>query len=403
MPIAMKFLERSPQWLQRLAHRTAAGEGRLGRLVDAVRFGITSEKAPPLPPVPDVPIRLVIGPTNSAGQGFQWARAVERFLPATAATAMMGTRSRAFKPDVDVQAPTLDRPRLAAWHADFEEFLAQHTHVLWESGRPLLGRRYDLSVRREISRLQERQVQGALLFHGSDIRLPSRHAETNPWSPIPTETTLGHALQENAANNAMLAAEVDVPVYVSTPDLLQWLPGATWCPVVVDAARWRAAVSSRVAGQVPVVVHAPSQKWLKGTELIEPILRRLAAEGLIEYRQIIDVPHAAMPEFYAAADIVLDQFVLGIYGVAACEAMATGRLVLSHVDEYTRRQVRERTGLELPIHETTIATLETEIRRAVAEPEEFDSLRVAGPAFVEAVHDGRRSAAALAAFLGVTS
>lgn len=110
-----------------------------------------------------------------------------------------------------------------------------------------------------------------------------------------------------------------------------------------------------------------------------------------------------MPAFYADADIVLDQFVLGIYGVAACEAMASGRIVMSHVDDFTRAQVRERTGLELPVHEATIESLETELRLAAAEPKTFDKLRAAGPEFVRAVHDGRRSAAALTPFLGLSA
>ena len=71
---------------------------------------------------------------------------------------------------------------------------------------------------------------------------------------------------------------------------------------------------------------------------------------MIEYRQIVGVPHAEMPEFYAGADIVLDQFTLGSYGVAACEAMASGRLVMGHVDEPARAEVRDRTGLDLPVH-----------------------------------------------------
>jgi len=172
---------------------------------------------------------------------------------------------------------------------------------------------------------------------------------------------------------------------------------------VVDAAKWRAVVATRRSGGRPVVVHAPSQKWLKGTDRIEPILRRLSGEGVIEYRQVVKVPHASMPGLYAAADIVLDQFALGSYGVAACEAMASGRLVMSHVDDFVRSQVRERTRLELPVHEATLESLETELRRAAADPEAFEALRKAGPAFVDAVHDGRHSAAAIAPYLGFSA
>ncbi len=45
------------------------------------------------------------------------------------------------------------------------------------------------------------------------------------------------------------------------------------------------------------------------------------------------MPADAMPEVYGGADIVLDQFPLGTYGVAACEALVAGRLVVSHVSD----------------------------------------------------------------------
>jgi hypothetical protein len=99
---------------------------------------------------------------------------------------------------------------------------------------------------------------------------------------------------------------------------------------------------------------------------------------------------------------MLDQFAIDTYGVAACEALVAGRLVVSHVSDGTRRTVRERTGLELPIIEARADRLESVLRDAVADRDRARSAAAAGPAFVRANHDGRRSADALRAFLGLT-
>lgn len=398
----VRLLDRAPAPLRALAYRVAAGRGLLGRLADAARFRVRAADIPRMPDVAAQPVRLVIGPANSAGQGFRWARAADGNLAGVAALSMYGLGSDPFGPDVDLRVPVAVYQRSSAWHDAFEEFLARQTHVIWESGLPLLGRRHGSDVARELALLERRGVRGGLMFHGSDLRPPDAHAERNEWSPFRTAGGPIHALRETAAANARLVAETDATVFVSTPDLLEWAPGAVWCPVVVDPGRWVVPARERSAGPL-VVAHAPTHRWLKGTDRIEPVLRRLEAEGVIEYRRLAGVPHAEMPAFYAAADVVLDQFAIGSYGVAACEALAASRLVLGHIDAATRARVRELTGRELPIHEATVETLEGELRRTAAEPEAFEHARAAGPAFVAEVHDGRRSAAALAPFLGVSA
>lgn len=400
---APALLDRAPALVRRFIYRVVAGRGVLGRLADVARFRFREDEVPTVPQVSDAAIRLVIGPANTSGQGYEWARAAERVLPGVAALAMHGVVPDPYQPKVDVDVPMAIYQRSASWHARFEAYLADQTHVIWESGLPLLGRRYGSDVLREMAWLAGQGVRGALLFHGSDIRPPSRHAAQSPWSPFRDPKRRAPSLEDDAAKNAELVAKAGVSVFVSTPDLLQWVAGAIWCPVVVDSARWRVSTPvSRTDGPA-VVAHAPSHQWMKGTDRIEPMLRRLDDEGVIEYRRIVGVPHASMPAFYEDADIVLDQFLLGSYGVAACEAMAAGRLVMGHVDEPTRALVREQTGLELPILEATVESLEAELRQLVADPAAFKALGAAGLAFVDAVHDGRHSAAVMAPFLGLSA
>ena len=79
------LIDRSPDPVRHFAYRIAAGKGSLGRLVDIVRYRFSEHEVPVLPPPAIDKVRLLIGPANSAGQGYLWSRAAEQYLPGLAA------------------------------------------------------------------------------------------------------------------------------------------------------------------------------------------------------------------------------------------------------------------------------------------------------------------------------
>lgn len=359
------------------------------------------DEALPVPPPAATP-RLLIGPTNTAGQARQWARAVERELPGSfaASTAFEGRTGFAFPAD---QRIPLARYRWsAAWaRAQRAAVVAGYSHVLVESGREPFGDAAGVSPRRQLEALRDAGLRVGLVFHGSDIRRPSAHRERVPHSPFLDRGWDMTALFElRSRENAALAARLDVPVFVTTPDLLHDLPDAGWLPVVVDPAPWSAEDRAPAFARArPVVVHAPSVGRFKGSGFIDPVLRRLEAEGLIEYRRATGVPSAEMPALYGGADIVIDQVVMGIYGVAAIEAMNAGRLVVGHVSDHTRGVVRDRAGWEVPVLEATPETLETVLRDALRDPAAVRPMIEQGRRFAAEVHDGTYAVGVLRDFL----
>jgi hypothetical protein len=376
----------------------------LGRRIQPSRFPWRPAEIAVVAP-PQAPVRLLVGPVNSAGQGYAWARAAERGLAGVGAVDLMMTTegSERYGYPRDQSVPRAAYLTSKLWQRRQRAALVKrYTHVLAESGLGPFGQQPDVTVADALRRLQADGPQVALLFHGSDIRIPSEHARLDPASPFIGSRYPGtDALEENALRNRALIAETGLPVFVSTPDLLHFAPAATWLPVVVDVEKWSAAGSAAPLERArPVVVHAPSNAGLKGSELISATMTRLHDEGVVEYREVHGVPSAEMPRIYGEADVVLDQFSLGIYGVATVEALAAGRLVLSHVGEATRRHVAAATGVELPVVETSAAELEARLREIAAEPERYRAIAALGPGFAREVHDGWRSAAALAGFLG---
>jgi len=90
----------------------------------------------------------------------------------------------------------------------------------------------------------------------------------------------------------------------------------------------------------------------------------------------------------------LDQFRIGSFGVAACEAMAAGRIVVSHVSEQVRSVVTDATELSVPIVQAEADELAAVLRAVVDDPSEALALTARGADFVTSVHEGSASAAA---------
>lgn len=378
----------------------------LGALPEAVQLRVNPRKygfAPgdrPRPPrAPDTPVRLYIGPVNSAGQGYAWARAAER-LPGVGAVDMQHRGDAGFGFRTDYEVPSTVFVRSEAWQKQhFRAVSRSFTHVMIESVWSLFASRFGGDVEREVAALQAAGVRVAVVAHGSDIRLPDRHAGIDRWSPFHEGVWASTpTLQERADQKHEILRRLGVPVFVSTPDLLGDWPEATVLPLVVDPERWRSD-SALLERRVPVVAHAPSRAVVKGTDLIQPIMRSLAQRGVIEYREFSGIPSGEMPSRIRDADIVLEQFRIGTYSVAAVEAMAAGRVVIGHVHDHVRDHVRRHHGVDLPVVQATAEELEDVILDVLRRREHYRTVAAAGAEFARTVHDGRVSAEALRGFL----
>ena len=157
---------------------------------------------------------------------------------------------------------------------------------------------------------------------------------------------------------------------ISIPSLLAFIPNGSWCPLVVQPKMWATARPPFASSRPPTVVHAPGGSRLKGSKLeFDPVLEDLDRRGLINYRCVTQVAPLDMPEVYAQADIVVDQVGIGVYGVAACEALAAGRIVLSDIPAEVRDYIHRRTGLELPILDVTPESIAESVTKILDDPE----------------------------------
>lgn len=349
----------------------------------------------PWAPIGGKAIRLGMGTANYAGQLAEFARAVCRARPEAGAEVVMAAPAERqhYPADLYIEPETLGDPGFQRRQA--ERVADHYTHVIADAFRPVFGWRDGRHIGDDLPALRRSRVRVAILGHGSEIRRPRPHLERHGHSPYrdaPPDRI--EALSATTERNRRVAEESGVPVFVTTPDLLDDVPHATWAPLVVDVDLWRCdrPVMER---DVPVVVHAPSAWWTKSTGAIVPVLEGLHARRRIEFRLVEGVPHGRMRERIQDADIVVDQFAVGSYGTLACEAMAAGRPVVAYVGSTSA----EHYGPGLPVVNATPETLEEALESLLDDRERTVRLGRESQRYVGAVHDGRVTAEILGPFL----
>lgn len=378
------------------------GRGAVVEPVRAFRVNAQTRAVPDPSPVPSGKRRVLIAPLNFAGQGHAWAQAINENVAGAMATNLAAVRPGDFGFPAGNAVPHMVHRYHRRWQERELAHVAQHfTHVLVEAEAAVFGRLLRDDPELERMHLAKAGISVAYVCHGSDIRSPERHALTTPFSPFADSDAYNGRVQARVNRNYAFLKATGAPVFLSTPDLLNDYEDGIWLPIVVDVEAWSSGgdsggpIDSAPGLDVPRVVHIPSRARVKGTHLVERQLQQLDADGTIQYFSVSGVPASEVRRLVQGSDIVADQFRLGSYGAAACEAMAAGKVVVGHVTAKVRDFVFAQTGLALPIVEADPGTIAAVLAALVDDPARMSRLASQGREFVARVHSGGWSAAVL--------
>ncbi|HUS40913.1 MAG TPA: hypothetical protein VMX74_15775 [Pirellulales bacterium] len=148
-------------------------------------------------------------------------------------------------------------------------------------------------------------------------------------------------------------------IYAVNPDLLNNLPErAEFLPYAcINLTEW-SSTRSYVANDPPVVLHAPSNRDVKGTRYVTEAVARLQAEGIaFEFVLVEDVARADLRSTYEKADLLVDQVLAGWYGGLAVELMALGKPVMCYIRDSDLHFIPPAMREQLPVISVTPDTL----------------------------------------------
>ncbi|WP_417326351.1 hypothetical protein [Halarcobacter sp.] len=138
--------------------------------------------------------------------------------------------------------------------------------------------------------------------------------------------------------------------------------------------------------KVPTIVHAPSNRGIKGTEYIEKAIEKLKEKGLnFQYKRVEKIPNHIAQEIYKEADIIVDQLLIGGFGTLAVEGMGYGKPVVCYILD----DVKKEHYPDCPIYNANIDTIEKRLEALIQDENLRLELGQKGVKFVKKYFDNK--------------
>ena len=318
-------------------------------------------------------LRVLHAPAEIAGQASVLARGL-RAIGIEAHSLAYNPGFPQYRPDemtgYDALPPL---PRYASYFKSLLKHLGRYDVYHFHFGRTLVPpHNPDLPLYRALGR------QVVFHYHGCDVRDRAHMLATHSRATC-TECApfCNPARQRTVLASARRFADAEL---VSTPDLLESATRAFHFPVAADLDEYPFTPPSLAPR---LVLHAPTNRLIKGTSHIEAVFERLRPQFPgVEFRTVEKVPWAGLRDLMAECDVFVDQVFMGWYGMVCVEAMALARPALAYL-----RPEFEARAQGCPLVRITVDTLAEELSRLLSDAPRRRALCEAGRAWVEREHE----------------
>ena len=223
-------------------------------------------------------------------------------------------------------------------------------------------------------------------FRGCDLRQRSVNNKTNPELNCCQECDYPEGSCENRVQSfrISLAKKYADLLFVTTPDLLDFLPEAEQMPFIapygIDLGKVEATPKNKGVFRV---VTSSNHDSVDGTEYIRKAVKRLQEEGrAIELIEVHKTPYEKALSIYKSADVYVSKLRMGYYNNANIECMMMAIPCMSYVREEFLRNMPD-----CPIIITRPDTVYQRLKEYIDQPEKLKEIGQQGIQFVKKYHD----------------
>ena len=322
-------------------------------------------------------IRVFHGLYNTAGIPATMARA-ERELGLDSISVCYGPGIYELQPDTTLEY-SRDRSEILR---RFREYADQYDVFVFHFGYSFAN-----DTLADVPLLKQMGKKVIFYFHGCDIRGSKETIRKYAFSAC--KECWPHRCNPHRERELEYAEKYADAVWVSTPDLLEFLPGSELFLQPFDLTRIK-PVEYRTPQPGPVrMVHAPSDAQLKGTKYLQAALEAINQKShAVDLVLLQGISNQEVVAELKRSHLSVDQLLCGSYGMISIELMATGIPVICYIREDLTPLYPE----TLPIINANPDTLHSVIEGLLEDKSSWEKISKAGQEYVKQHHSVQASA-----------
>lgn len=326
-------------------------------------------------------MRILHAPINSAGQAFTIARA-QRKLGHQSDVWVFYETHLAYQNDRNLHLET--KPRFIKEIVMFGAFLSaifRYDVFHFHCGLSFLPGYLDIPILKFFGKKVLMQYWGSDVIQ-SDIKGPYTNFSAHDFQK--THPNLDNEQRRAKIKRVFKWADM---VIVGAHSLLPYAPKALVVPKAIDLEKF-SYVGTSDSSKIPTIVHAPTDKNIKGTKEIMAAIQKLKEDKLsFNFILLEGKSNKEVLTTLKKADIVIDQIRIGDYGTLAVEAMSLGKPVVGRLDQELMVYLDD-----CPIVSVEVRTLVRELQNLIKKPVLRKTLGQKSRQYVKKHHDAMKIA-----------
>ncbi len=217
-------------------------------------------------------------------------------------------------------------------------------------------------------------------YHGSELRRKSVYESKNVYHNgfIGIEDKKSYKLQKRIAKNVdgIIVHDQELKEQLFNFDVNVYV-----LPLRINTKKFEPHFPTN--REKLLIVHSPSKRETKGTKYIVEAIKELSKVYNIEIQIVEGLPNEKAKEIFIKADIIVDQLLIGTYGMFAIECMAYGKPTVC----YIREDLLDSFPEAPPIYNANIDNIKDKLEELIVDFDIRYRIGVESRRYIEKYHD----------------